>query len=286
MPSAKPRTKRLNILLTDVSILICTPRKSKPVYRLRLGTGITYAELMHRIVDRFLDFFFPQYCENCRLPSGPDAICAICRAQIPKASSPLCPICGLPFRSPGEDHLCGRCLIRLPHFTMARACTTYGDADNGDTPVTRLVHRFKYGLDVTLAPTLGKLIADCNPIPRSHDFIVPVPLHRDRLRWRGFNQALLLARPLARRHGIQINPFVLVRTRSTPPQVGLDHRERRYNIAGAFAVRNPGAVQGKSILLVDDVYTTGSTVEECAKVLCSSGARRVDVLVLARAVLS
>jgi len=119
----------------------------------------------------------------------------------------------------------------------------------------------------------------------THDLLVPVPLHLRRLRWRGFNQALLLTRPLAQRCGARLDPFVLARTRPTSPQVGLDEAARRRNIAGAFAVRDPAVVRRRSVLLIDDVYTTGATVEECARVLRRAGASRVDVLVLARAVL-
>jgi len=145
------------------------------------------------------------------------------------------------------------------------------------------VQRFKYGPDVTLAPTLGDFLADNGPVMDAYALLVPVPLHPSRLRWRGFNQALLLARPLARRGRVRLAPFALARTRPTAPQVGLNDKERQENIAGAFTVRDPVLVRGRSILLIDDVYTTGATVNECARVLRGAGARRVDVLVLARA---
>jgi ComF family protein len=199
-------------------------------------------------------------------------------------TSPLCTVCGLPFRGPGDDHLCSRCLSAQPHFVRARACTTYDRLEQREAPVTRLLHRFKYTPDVTLAPTLGSLLADCRLLPGPYDVVIPVPLHSDRLRWRGFNQALLLAQPLARRRNLRIEPFALTRTRPTRPQVGLNDRERHKNIAGAFAVHDPGAVRGLSVLLVDDVYTTGATVNECARALRAAGVRKVEVLVLARAI--
>jgi ComF family protein len=145
------------------------------------------------------------------------------------------------------------------------------------------LQRFKYGRDVTLAPVLGALLVERCPLPVDHDLLIPVPLDLERLRWRGFNQALALGRILAARRHRPLHPMALRRCRITPPQVGLNEAERRRNIAGAFAVRDRAAVRGRTILLVDDVMTTGATVDECAKTLRRAGARRVDVLVLARA---
>ncbi len=146
-----------------------------------------------------------------------------------------------------------------------------------------MLHRFKYERDVTLAAPLGEfLIANC-PLPVEHDMLVPVPMDVKRLRWRGFNQSAMLARRLGRHVGRPVPLRLLQRCRITPPQVGLGEQERRRNVAGAFAVRDPGAVRGKGILLVDDVMTTGATVDECAKVLRRAGATRVDVVLLARA---
>jgi ComF family protein len=110
-----------------------------------------------------------------------------------------------------------------------------------------------------------------------------VPLHLRRLRWRGFNQAQLLAAALAARGDLAVDPFALVRHRPTPPQVGLDATARRRNVVGAFAVPDPFRVRAKRVLLVDDVYTSGATTNECSRVLRAAGARRVDVCVLARA---
>jgi ComF family protein len=159
----------------------------------------------------------------------------------------------------------------------------YGGRSTAPSALGLAVHRYKYAGDVTLAPVLGRLMAERCPLTIDHDLIVPVPLHAARLRSRGFNQSLLLAHPLARRHRVPIAPFLLARTRETLPQVGLHGRDRRRNIAGAFAIARRARVRDRSILLVDDVYTTGATVNECARVLREAGALRVDVLVLARA---
>lgn len=148
------------------------------------------------------------------------------------------------------------------------------------------MQRYKYNRDVSLAAPLSRLLARHCPVDLDgYDLVVPVPLHVSRLRWRGFNQALLLARRLVRGRRPGVDPFVLERTRPTLPQVELDEVERRRNVAHAFHVRRPAAVQGRRVLLVDDVYTTGSTVKECSHALRRAGAAEVDVLVLARAVL-
>jgi ComF family protein len=127
-------------------------------------------------------------------------------------------------------------------------------------------------------------MAEQCPLQVDHDMVIPVPLDLARLRWRGFNQAAMLARSLAARHRRPWQPMALSRCRSTPPQVGLNVEERRRNVAGAFAMRHGAAVRGRTVLLVDDVMTTGATVNECAKTLRQAGgATRIDVLVLARA---
>ncbi len=136
---------------------------------------------------------------------------------------------------------------------------------------------------MTLARYLGNLLADLCPYAEHHELILPVPLHASRLRRRGFNQALLLARPLARRRHLPTPHSLLVRSRRTRPQVGLSEKVRRRNMAGAFTVTEPRRVRNRAILLVDDVYTTGATLEECAATLRRAGAKRVDALVLLRA---
>jgi len=146
-----------------------------------------------------------------------------------------------------------------------------------------VLQRLKYGRDVSLAPVLAGVLAARAPIRPAHDRIVPVPLHRSRLRWRGFNQSLLLAHGLCTGDRERLDPWTLKRYRPTPPQVGLGEADRRRNVRGAFVVTRPELIRGASVLLVDDVMTTGATVDECARALRRSGARQVDVLVLLRA---
>lgn len=117
-----------------------------------------------------------------------------------------------------------------------------------------------------------------------YDRVLPVPLHLTRLRWRGFNQSLILARAIGQRIDTPVDPWLLGRTRPTPPQTKLSREERRANVRGAFGVNTPALAKGKRFLLVDDVYTSGATVEECARTLYQNGARSVDVFTLARVV--
>jgi ComF family protein len=135
-----------------------------------------------------------------------------------------------------------------------------------------------------MAPVLSAFLVEHLPLSLDADVVVPIPLHRERLRWRGFNQAVPLARAIAAARGRPVDPFALTRQRPTPPQVGLlGAGDRRRNVRGAFAVRDRERVRGRTVLLVDDVMTTGATAHECAHVLRRAGARAVDVVVLARA---
>ena len=196
-------------------------------------------------------------------------------------ASPLCSRCGMVFKSrEGEDHLCGRCLEHPGVFTRARAAGIY------DHTLRIAIHALKFKGRVHLAAPLGELLFDTFQQYWSAadiDVVAPVPLHRNRFRRRGFNQAYLLVRRWRLPAGTDIVRDLLVRNRATPPQTGLDRRQRRMNIKNAFSVRRPGRITGKRVLLVDDVLTTGATVNACAGILIQDGAARVDVLTLARA---
>ncbi len=149
------------------------------------------------------------------------------------------------------------------------------------------IHRFKYAKKTSLARPLGSLVRETFMRfwgTDSVDLMVPVPLHLKRLRERGFNQAYLMTRAWAKDEDFSLDGLALCRTRWTKPQTTLSRKERQRNVKGAFAVACAERIEGKRILVVDDVYTTGSTVNECAQVLMKAGARWVDVLTLARAV--
>lgn len=215
-------------------------------------------------------------------------LCSNCRKTISLLHSPMCRVCGMPFDSQvEEDHTCGSCLNSSQHIDLARACGRYTQG------LRDLIHWFKYRNVMQLADPLGVLLAWGywkHFSNLSMEMIIPVPLHPKRMRSRGFNQAYLLARA-AKAYCSQSNvSFVLpdiaekllVRIRATKPQTGLGREHRRKNIRNAFAVTQTEAIRGKSILLVDDVYTTGATVNECARILKKAGAVKVAVLSVAR----
>jgi ComF family protein len=140
----------------------------------------------------------------------------------------------------------------------------------------------KYRREERLASYLGRRMAQAES-SRPYDLIVPIPLHKNRLRERGFNQALLLAREIGKAWKTEVDPFLLVKARPTPPQAALKGEERRKNLRGAFEVRRPERIEGKRVLLVDDVCTTGATLEEAFRTILKAGAQEVEALVLARA---
>jgi ComF family protein len=227
------------------------------------------------------ELIFPAYCLECKrqLPCWElPLFCTDCLARISFIGSPICVCCGVPFAS-GRDHLCGQCLAKPYFFQLARSAVLYRE------PVASLISSFKFNGDLTGLSTLAMLTtasAGFRMLSRP-DLIVPVPLHKERLRKRSFNQALLLAQAIFPEHRRKIIPSLLVRNRVTAPQTGLSGTQRRKNLSRAFSVKRPEMVRGQKILLVDDVFTTGSTVNECARVLSQSGARKIDVLTLARA---
>ena len=222
--------------------------------------------------------------------AGSDAeyVCLSCRRSIELVRHPLCSICGRPFlEASGDDHPCASCIKRPPQFVRARAWVCYPREALEEHPVRNVVHKFKYGRKVSLGKPLGRLMTrGCEEFLREcrAELIVPVPLHARRLRWRGFNQSLLLARQVSRACGVPLDPFVLLRRRETPPQTQFAEEERRKNMRGAFVVNPYISIKKKNILLIDDVYTSGATVNECSRALRRGGAAEVYVLTLARAV--
>lgn len=237
------------------------------------------------VLKAVLDVLFSPLCHVCRahVPGTVTVhLCALCRMQLEQISSPLCPLCGVPFGTEGGcDHPCGVCLTKGRPFSAARAALRFAG------PAQELIHRFKYGKKLHLAKPLALLAAESlKPFMAAAvpDCIVPVPLHDRRLRQRGFNQAQQLGRVLAKVTGVPQAVDNLRRIRWTEPQTGLAAVDRERNIRNAFAVRHPERFAGKRLLLLDDVYTTGSTVAECSRTLCAAGARDVVVVTIARAI--
>lgn len=182
----------------------------------------------------------------------------------------------MPFVSQeSENHLCGRCLKKAPPFRAARSAGIY------DGVLLEAIHRFKYNGKTSLAKPLTMIMADVFPAIEC-DLIVPVPLHKTRLKERGFNQSLLLAKGLVRIYNRPMDYLNLERIRATEHQINLKGKERLMNVKDTFAVKDKAPFRDKRILLIDDVYTTGATVAECSKTLKKAGAKSVDVLTLAR----
>jgi ComF family protein len=235
-----------------------------------------------------LEFFLPRMCLFCGVPVGETAVVAVCpecEAQIFWVASPLCTCCGRVFADrDGADRVCGDCQTEPPPFTRARAAVIY-EGPSVDAlktrPVLMAITGFKFSRQLAFLPVMQHWLRQplCLELVAAADLLAPVPLHPKRIKHRGFNQSLLLAQAFP---GAPVAREALVRTRHTAPQVGLSPKERQDNVKGAFAVTEPARVKGKSVLIIDDLYTTGSTVKESARVLLKAGARRVEVLTVAR----
>lgn len=220
-----------------------------------------------------------QDCYLCGATAS-QPVCADCVAALPRLPAGICPCCALPS---GTGSTCGRCIASPPHYDATVAALAYGD------PLDHALQAFKYrhalGLTRFLASLLDAAIdragstGGTGSAPRV-DLIVPMPLARARLAERGFNQALELARPIAARGRIRLDPLAVRRTRDAPPQAGLPWKERARNIKGAFA--SDAALGGLRVAVVDDVMTTGATLDELARVLKQAGAAHVTNWVVAR----
>jgi ComF family protein len=230
---------------------------------------------------RVLDLFFPWRCVACE-GEAKAPLCTACMHNVRWSAGPRCSRCGAAFAS-GPEHACSTCLARQPSFDRARSLVDYARRSVADDPIARAIRAFKYAGHRGAGDFLAGLMAERFPYaPNEVDVVVPVPLHLGRLRERGFNQAVVLARGPARRFGLPLALRALERLRATPAQVGLGERERRTNLRGAFAAREPAVLRDRRVLLVDDVVTTLATADACARAALAAGARSVDVLAFAR----
>jgi len=230
-----------------------------------------------------LNAVLPARCMLCGATVAEDgALCAACWDGIHFLGPPACACCGYPFEYevPSES-LCGACQRHAPQFDRARAVFAYDDASRS------LILSFKHADQTHLSPAFGRWLSRAGTaLIADADLLVPVPLHRLRLFARRFNQAALLAHALSRESGKPVASDLLRRRRRTPSQGRMSRTARIRNVRGAFAVREEWRAQlrGARVLLLDDVQTTGATVEECARILKRSGAAAVDVLTLARVI--
>jgi len=242
------------------------------------------------IKEGFLNFVFPLNCKICKKPiqeSKGYSICEDCFKTIELIEQPYCIKCGKPlvptdFFKQNREILCLDCKIKKYSFEFSRSTGIY------DKVLKKCIHLFKYYGEKKLAKALGKLMVDYllknGEFENKLDLIIPVPLHKNDLKKRGFNQSVLLGKVVGDYFSIPVRESVLVKKKLTPFQVNLSKKERSKNILRAFSVEKPKEIKGKNILILDDVFTTGSTVEECAKELMKARAKNIFVLTLARTV--
>lgn len=252
-----------------------------------LDPGFVYRNVRLRryftdVLQKGVNLILPPQCSGCRARLAEPGLCASCWMELNFIEAPLCDRLGIPFDyDPGEGVVSALALANPPNFARARAVAHYNDRARA------LIHHYKYRDGLELAPLLGRmmtrsgkeLIAEC-------DIVVPVPLYRSRLWSRRYNQAAVLAMVIAKETGLIYEPQLLDRVRKTQAQVGLNASQRRRNVAQAFAVNENAFEQlsGRRVLLIDDVFTTGATVNSCSKALLSGGAETVNVLTFARVV--
>ena len=245
--------------------------------------GMDFTEAWQRTGHALLNAILPPLCLGCgEIVASAGSLCAACWQGFAFIAPPQCTRCGVPFAEDlGPQAECAECLVRPPRFRQARAALVYDDKTR------RLVLPFKHGDRTDMARACGVWMARAGAeLLADADLVAPVPLHWRRLLTRRYNQALLLASRLAKGSEVRLAPDLLRRRRWTGSQAGLKARERRRNVRQAFDVhpRWSGKIEGRNILLVDDVLTTGATVDACVRALHKGGAAHVDVLTLARVV--
>ena len=236
-----------------------------------IGSGIV------RLTRVAIDFALPPRCAGCGcVVDEVHSFCSECWKKVDFLGHGGCEACGLPLEGTDAE-LCAVCLAKPPRIARTRAAVAYDEVTRG------VALRLKYGRKVALAGTMARYMS---PLIEGKEaaVLVPVPLHRSRLWRRGFNQSVLVARQLSKRLGIPADVALIKRTKRTPLLKGLSHDQRRRAVAGAFEVQRREDVQGRTIILVDDVLTTGSTANACAKALVRAGAARVELVSWARVV--
>lgn len=231
-----------------------------------------------RLFRPVLDFALPPRCGGCgTIVDQVDSFCAPCWSKLDFLGASGCSRCGLPLQAT-EAEICAACLARPPRLDRIRAAVAYDDISRS------IVMRLKYGRKVALARTMSRFMQPLLGEVSKGAMLVPVPLHRQRLWSRGFNQSVIVARDLSKRTGVPVATDILRRVRATPPLKGMTMRQRRRTVAGAFQVDPRATLKGRTIVLVDDVFTTGSTANACARALKRAGAERVDLISWARVV--
>jgi len=233
---------------------------------------------INRLARGILDFALPPRCAGCgTIVEDVHTFCTDCWKQIEFLGSAGCVTCGTPLEAT-EAATCAICLAKPPRIGRSRAAVVYDDLPRS------LALRLKYGRKVAVAKTMARYMAPLIGDHADAALLVPVPLHRWRLWQRGFNQSGMIARELGRCTGLETNATVLRRVKRTPPLKGMNQQQRPRAVAGAFKVGDRSVVAGRTIVLVDDVLTTGSTANACARELRRAGAGRVELISWARVV--
>lgn len=253
---------------------------------------VNYSEMRRitsDIVHDVISLFFPPRCLACELPSNHDQIiCLDCLEKIQTIKKPYCMQCGYPLYADAtgdflESFVCGDCKIHKKWFDIASAACHYNDQTR------RLIHKYKFEGLTGISVFLGKLMLQkylYDDRLGGEDIIIPVPLHKVRMRERGFNQAELLAKYLFRYASIPVATDVLFRIRNTKPLYDMTIEQRQKNLRGAFRVKDELRIKDRTILVIDDIYTTGSTSYEVARTLKKAGALKVHILTVCRALSS
>jgi ComF family protein len=229
------------------------------------------------VCSALLDLFLPHLCALCKEARVEEVFCADCATAFnaERLTGPCCRVCSEPFISQeAKSHTCGVCIKSPPPFIHSNSLYLYRGI------VLETLHKLKYRGDVTIAKPLGKVLKKSIELMEVRpDIIVPVPLYKNRLKKRSFNQSLLIAKEATTGLSIPVDYNGLKRVRDTGAQVGLKKKERAANIKGAFKVIQPDTYRGKTVLLIDDVYTTGATMQECAGILKRAGASTYAITV-------
>ena len=232
-----------------------------------------------RAIAIVIDFALSPRCPACpALVEEPGAFCADCWHRVEFLGAG-CETCGRPLEAT-EATTCGACLMQPPRIARSRAALGYGEI------ARTLALGLKYGRKIGLARTMARYMAPLRGEWGSETLVAPVPLHRWRLWGRGFNQAALVAGRLGRAWSLTVDPLLLERTRRTRPLKGMDPGERRREVSGAFRVRDGAVLKGRTVVLIDDVVTSGATADACAKALLKAGAGRVELVAWSRVVRS
>jgi ComF family protein len=238
------------------------------------------ADLARAILRTTLDLALPPLCASCREPVEGRGLCPSCWSKLSFITRPYCERLGIPFAyDPGPGILSMEAIADPPSYNRARAAVRFDEISRA------LVHSLKYGDRLDLAPMMGRWMSRAgHEILAEADALVPVPLHWRRQWARRFNQSAMLATAISAQSGVAIAARALTRIKATVQQVGLSRSERASNVQGAFKVpeESKGAVVGRRLVLIDDVLTSGATVDGCARALNRAGAANVDVLIFAR----